>query len=97
MKYGFSEDAIADLDEVCDSLGRYSVKAAGALFDRIRQRAKLVASFPKTGKSYGDLVPGLRGFVVDNYIVFYIPTEEGIEILRVVNGYRDLKSIFEFE
>ena len=34
MKYGFSEDAIADLDEICADLGRYSVKAAGKLFDR---------------------------------------------------------------
>ena len=54
MKYGFSEDAIADLDEICDYLGRCSVKAAGKLFDRIRQRSKLVACFPDTGKSYGD-------------------------------------------
>jgi toxin ParE1/3/4 len=72
MTYGFSEDAIADLDEICDYLGRYSVKAAGKLFDRIRQRAKLVARFPETGKSYEEFIPGLRGFVVDNYIVFYI-------------------------
>jgi toxin ParE1/3/4 len=95
MKYGFSEDAIADLEEICDYLGNYSIKAAGQLFDRIRQRAKLVAKFPNTGKSYDDLIPGLRGFVVDNYIVFYIQAGDGIEILRVISGYRDLKSAFE--
>jgi toxin ParE1/3/4 len=95
MTYGFSEDAIADLDEICDYLGRYSVKAAGKLFDRIRQRAKLVASFPDTGKSYEDLIPGLRGFVVDDYIVFYIRVGDGIEVLRVISGYRDLRSVFD--
>jgi toxin ParE1/3/4 len=95
MTYGFSEDAIADLDEICDYLGHYSVKAAGKLFDRIRQRAKLVASFPDTGKSYEDLIPGLRGFVVDDYIVFYIRVGDGIEILRVISGYRDLRSVFD--
>ena len=97
MKYGFSEDAIADLDEICDYLGRYSVKAASKLFDQIRQRAKLVSSFPDAGKSYEDLIPGLRGFVVDNYIVFYIRAGAGIEILRVINGYRDLRSVFELD
>jgi toxin ParE1/3/4 len=97
MTYGFSEDAIADLDEICDYLGRHSIKAAGKLFDRIRQRAKLVASFPNTGKSYDDLIPGLRGFVIDNYIVFYIRTDAGIEILRVISGYRDLRSVFEVD
>jgi toxin ParE1/3/4 len=97
MTYGFSEDAIADLDEICDYLGRHSVKAAGKLFDRIRQRAKLIASFPDTGKSYEDLIPDLRGFVVDNYIVFYIRTSDGIEILRVISGYRNLRSVFELD
>jgi toxin ParE1/3/4 len=95
MKYGFSEDAIADLDEICDYLGSYSVKAAGQLFDRIRQRAKLAATFPNAGKSYDDLIPGLRGFVIDDYIVFYVRVEDGIQILRVISGYRDLKSIFD--
>jgi toxin ParE1/3/4 len=97
MTYGFSEDAIADLDEICDYLGRYCVKAASKLFDRMRQRAKLVASFPDTGKSYDDLISGLRGFVVDDYIVFYIRSGDGIEVLRVISGYRDLRSVFEVD
>jgi toxin ParE1/3/4 len=97
MSYGFSEDAIVDLDEICDYLGNYSVKAAGKLFDRIRQRAKVIASFPDTGKSYEDLIPGLRGFIVDNYIVFYVRKGDGIEILRVISGYRDLRSVFELD
>jgi toxin ParE1/3/4 len=95
MKYGFSEDAIADLDEICDYLGSRSVNAASKLFDQIRQKAKLVASFPHTGKSYEDLIPGLRGFIVDDYIVFYVRNGDGIEILRVISGYRDLRSVFE--
>jgi toxin ParE1/3/4 len=95
MSYRFSEDAVTDLEEIFDYLGNHSVEAAGKLFDRIRQRAKLISRFPEAGKSYDDLIPGLKGFVVDNYIAFYIRSGEGIEILRVISGYRDLKSIFE--
>lgn len=95
MSYRFSEDAIADLEEIFEYLGNYSVEAAAKLFDRIRQRAKLTARFPEAGRSYDDLIPGLKGFVVDNYIVFYVRFGDGIEILRVISGYRDLKSIFE--
>ena len=32
--YGFSEDAIADLDEICSYLGQRNVAAAGKFFDR---------------------------------------------------------------
>jgi toxin ParE1/3/4 len=36
----------------------------------------------------------LRGFLVNDYIVFYYPSDEGIYVLRVVIGYRDLESLF---
>jgi plasmid stabilization system protein ParE len=67
MKYGFSDDAIVDLDEICDYLGSRNVSAASRLFDQIRQKAKLVASFPNSGKPYDHLIPGLRGFIVNDY------------------------------
>lgn len=31
---------------------------------------------------------------IDRHIVFYIPIGEDIEILRIVNGYRDLSALF---
>jgi toxin ParE1/3/4 len=36
----------------------------------------------------------LRRFVVNDYIIFYYSKEDGIDIVRVVSGYRDLESIF---
>ncbi|MFN6527369.1 type II toxin-antitoxin system RelE/ParE family toxin [Nostoc sp. ChiSLP03a] len=51
------------------------------LFDDIRSKCKLVASFPKMGKSYGRLIPNLRGFVVDDYIIFYYPMEDELVLL----------------
>ena len=46
------------------------------------------------GKSYENLFPRLRGFIVEDYIVFYFPREDGIDVARVVSGYRDLESLF---
>ena len=31
---------------------------------------------------------------IDRHIVFYISIGEDIEILRIVNGYRDLSTLF---
>ncbi|MEH2109708.1 type II toxin-antitoxin system RelE/ParE family toxin [Nostoc sp.] len=92
--YSFSDAAIRDLDEICEYIARSSPKAASKLFDDIRSKCKLVASFPNMGKSYGRLVPNLRGFVVNDYIIFYYPKEDGISITRVVSGYQDLESLF---
>jgi toxin ParE1/3/4 len=57
-------------------------------------QCKLLASFPNMRKNYGKLVPNLRGFVVDDYIIFYYPRESGISVARVVSGYQDLESLF---
>ena len=92
--YSLSEAAIRDLDEICEYIARINTKAASKLFDDIRSKCKLVASFPNMGKSYEKLVPNLRGFVVDDYIIFYYPREDGISVARVSSGYRDLESLF---
>ena len=31
----------------------------------------------------------------ENYLIFYRPVEEGIEVIRVLHGARDLNGIFE--
>ncbi len=92
--YSFSDEAIQDLDEICEYIAYSNLKAASKLFDDIRKKCKLVAGFPNMGKSYGKLVPNLRGFVVDDYIVFYYPQPDGIYITRVLSGCRDLESLF---
>lgn len=92
--YSFSEEAIKDIDDICEYVARQNSKVASKLFDAIRKKCKLVADFPNMGKSYSRLAPDLRGFAVEDYIVFYYPREDGIDIARVVSGYRDLESLF---
>jgi toxin ParE1/3/4 len=35
----------------------------------------------------------IRGF--GKYLIFYLPLEDGIEIVRVLHGPRDVQSLFE--
>ena len=49
------------------------------------------------GRSYADLVPHLRGILIQTYIIFYRKFEDGIEIVRVVSGYRNLSALFDLE
>ena len=92
--YSFSDEAIQDLDDICEYIAGSHPRAASRLFDAIRQKCKLVAGFPNMGKSYEILSPGLRGFTFEDYIIFYYPRVDGIDVARVVSGYRDLESLF---
>lgn len=92
--YFFTNAAVKDLDDICEYIGQQNLKAASKLFDTIRKKCKLVANFPNMGKSYSKLSTNLRGFVVEDYVVFYYPREDGIDIVRVVSCYRDLEFLF---
>jgi len=92
--YSFSDVAVRDLDEQCDRIAQVNAQAANELFEAIRQKCRLVAGFPNMGKSYNKLAPGLRGFIVKDYIILYYPRTDGIDVARVVSGYRDLELLF---
>ncbi len=92
--YQFSEDAIKDINDICDYIAQNNPHSASNLFDAIRQKCKLVANFPNMGKRYEQVRPNLRGFLVGDYIIFYYAYDEGIFILRIVSGYRNLDTLF---
>lgn len=75
--YSLSDEAIRDLENLCDYLAQNEPKAASRIFDSIRQCCKLLAQFPNMGKSYDRLAPDLRGFVIEDYIIFYYPRQDG--------------------
>jgi toxin ParE1/3/4 len=47
------------------------------------------------GRLRGDLLPDLRGFVVGRYLIFYRPIEDGIEVVRVFHGARNVEALLK--
>ena len=45
---------------------------------------------PLAGRERPELMPALRSFPVGNYVIFYVPVSDGIEVLRVMSGWRDV-------
>jgi toxin ParE1/3/4 len=92
--YSFSEEALQDLDQLCEYIAQTDQRAASKIFDAIRKRARLLAQFPNMGKSYDEIARGLRGAPVNDYIIFYYPRADGIDITRIISGHRDIESLF---
>lgn len=72
-----------------------SLNKAEEFLAQINKKCRTLANFPNMGKSREELLPLLRSFPLDDYLIFYRPINNGIEILRVVSGYRDLNILFE--
>jgi len=49
------------------------------------------------GRPRDELRDGLRSHLVYRYLILYFPLPDGIEVVRVVYGGRDLQALFEEE
>ncbi|WP_200892413.1 type II toxin-antitoxin system RelE/ParE family toxin [Aliterella atlantica] len=53
-----------------------------------------MAKFPNIGRSYNYISLYLRGLPLNGYIILYQVVDDGVNILRVVNGRQDLEALF---
>ena len=94
MTYTFTAEARQDLDEIIDFIARNNPAAAISFVAEIDRKCETLANFPNMGKSYENLALQLRGVLTGNYIIFYRPIENGIEVVRILSRYRDLEVMF---
>lgn len=67
---------------------------ADRMLDRIRGTLNRLATMPFMGQARFDLATGLRMFPVGNYLIFFRPIENGIEVIRVLHGRRNITGRF---
>jgi toxin ParE1/3/4 len=65
---------------------------ADAFIDTLDRKFHILAQRPRIGRARDELAEGLRSFPVGRYVIFYLPLPEGIEIVRVLHGARDLRA-----
>lgn len=83
-----------DLDEIWWFIAQDDPDAADAWIDQLVSTARTLADNPGMGRSRDELMPGIRSFSVGDYVLFYLPVPNSIELVRVLNGYRDLSAVF---
>lgn len=83
-----------DLEEIWFYIALDNPEAADALLDKIDEQSASLARDPRLGRARLELLDELRSFPVGNYVLFYRPMDDGIEIVRVLHGARDLPSQF---
>ena len=87
--------ANADLMEIWVYLAGRSTETANSTIQAIGRKCQDCAEMPGIGQRRDDLSPGLRSISHGNYLIFYRLVDNGIEIVRVLHGSRDLPSQFE--
>lgn len=88
-----SPRAETDLQEIWLSIALDSPAAADRVLIEIGERMDRLAEFPEMGAPRPELAPGARILVVRSYLVLYEPTPDGVEVVRVIHGARNIDDL----
>jgi len=85
----WTDQAIEDLDAICQFIARDAPRAADALAERVKRSIERLSEFPSSGR----VVPergqsDIREVIVQHYRVIYRVKSELVEILTVFHGSR---------
>jgi toxin ParE1/3/4 len=89
-----TERARVDLLQIWVYIANDNASAADRLLDRIDATCSQLAQQPLMGEARPELAPDLRSFTVGNYVVYFRPLADGIEVVRVLSGARDVDALF---
>ena len=93
-----SPEADQDLLEIWDRLSQaISAAIADKQLREIERLCLAISDWPEYGRARDDVRQGLRSVPVGRYVVFYRPTKDAVEVVRVLDGRRDVEAIFSDE
>jgi len=91
-----SRQARADLLDIGEYIfgQSHSEETAHRVLDAIDEKCQFLARNPFAAEARPDLAPQLRASPVGSYVIFYRPIDDGIEVVRVLHGARDIPAVF---
>ncbi len=97
-RYYITRRALTDLRDIV----RYTLKTWGREQARLyREELELgiekLALSPRLGRTRGDVAPSVRSFPIGRHVAFYVESERGITVLRVLHPRMDVSGAFPNE
>lgn len=94
-----TDAANRDLISIAEYIAGENPDAAERVLDAVENKCNQLLENPRMGAECNDLADGLRQFWVSPYpyVLFYRIIDEGIRLIRVLHGHRDIPSVFRSE
>ncbi len=90
----FAESAKSDLLEAWLFIAEENMDAADGVIDTIHQEAQTLSLQPLMGRLRPELAEGVRSWPTSTrYILFYVQSDEGVTVLRVLHHARDIPNV----
>jgi toxin ParE1/3/4 len=86
--------AAADILDIWDYIAEDGIDQADRWVDKLDEKLELIATQPLMGRARDELAAKLRSFPFGRYVVFYLPVDDGIDVVRVLHSARDVDAVF---
>src|SRR5688572_13683408 len=98
------DEARSDVFQIAAHIADRDLAAGLRFLDAAEQTFGRLAEWPRSGtrrRSNNSALKHMRSLPLPgrfkNYVAFYLPLADGVEIVRVLHGARDVRRIFEEE
>jgi toxin ParE1/3/4 len=71
-------------------IGLRNPRVADQVLDRIEKRCDLLRDHPQLGPARPEIGEGARALVIERWLALYRLVEDGVQVVRIVDGARDL-------
>ncbi|MEQ1845167.1 MAG: type II toxin-antitoxin system RelE/ParE family toxin [Nitrospira sp.] len=89
--YSLSSKAAADLEDIYEyTIIHFGLEQARVYLLAMHARFQMLAEQPTQGRKADELAPGLRRVEYQSHVVFYIPKDHGVLIVRVLHLRMDV-------
>jgi toxin ParE1/3/4 len=89
-----TSQAEIDVLDIWKRIAADRIDAADRFFDALEKTCALLTKNFELGERRDNLSPGLRMFTLAKYVIFYRADDDGIVVLGVFSGHRDIESLF---
>ena len=93
--YRLTRRALADLRDIArctrETWGR---RQARLYLEELELRIRKLALSPEAGRLREDVAPSVRSFPIGRHVMFYLTSESGITVLRVLHPRMDIARAF---
>jgi toxin ParE1/3/4 len=90
-----TQSARADVAAIAWHIAQDNPAAADRWLDEIDETLALIADYPTLGEAVDQFAPNLRRHCIGNYLLFYRPLDDGIELRRVLHGARRFEDLLD--
>ena len=95
MQVVFSQAAKQDLLDIWVYIASQSSQTiADRIYDHISQTCSLLSEYPELGRERPEIADLARSIVVERWLILYQLSDNRVQIVRILDGSRDIKNIW---